>query len=57
MSAAELASLVASVTALLVAAGHVIADLTGLVDAVKARRAGRMPAAGGTGSPPPPAAQ
>lgn len=56
MDPAQLATVLTAAAALVVAVGHVVADLTGLIDAFKARRAAGTPTAAGAGKTPPAAA-
>lgn len=53
MSTAQLVTILTAATALVVAGGHLIADLTGLIDAYKARKAAGSTTAAGTGKTPP----
>ena len=53
MSAGQLGALLASCTALVVAVGHLVADITGLLDGVRTKaKARRNRAAAGEGKPP-----
>lgn len=57
MNSTQLTATIAAAAALMVALGHLVADLTGLTDALKGHRAARKRAAGKVGGTTPPAAQ